>query len=146
MIFFYRLVNSLTGKIFTAISNNENLTESLGVDTMSKKILSFTISAVLAGIAGVLYGSFNVVISPEISYFARGMDVVAYLIIGGAGTMAGPVIGTLILMAIPELLQIVPSLKTFINGVILMLFLIFLPGGITGGVRKAWQRLTVRTK
>jgi branched-chain amino acid transport system permease protein len=147
MLFFSRLVNSLTGMTFTAISNNENLTESLGVNTMSRKILSFTISAMLAGIAGVLYGSFNVVISPEISYFARGMDVVAYLIVGGAGTMAGPIIGTIVLMAVPELLQIVPSLKTLINGIILMLFLIFLPGGITGGVKKAWQKLFLsRTK
>ncbi len=141
MIFFYRLVNSLTGKTFTAIASNENLTESLGVNTMSKKLLSFTLSAVLAGIAGILYGSYNVVISPDISYFARGMDVVAYLIVGGAGTMAGPIIGTVILMAVPELLQIVPSLKTLINGIILMLFLIFLPAGITGGFGKAWQKL-----
>jgi branched-chain amino acid transport system permease protein len=96
--------------------------------------LSFTISAMLAGIAGVLYGSYNVVISPEIAYFARSMDVVAYLIVGGAGTMAGPIFGTLVLMAIPELLQVVPSLKTLINGIILLLFLMFLPSGISGGI------------
>jgi ABC-type branched-subunit amino acid transport system permease subunit len=48
--------------------------------------------------------------------------------------MAGPIIGTLVLIAVPELLQVVPSLKTLINGIILMLFLVFLPSGITGGV------------
>ncbi len=132
ILFFHRLTITLTGKIFTAISCNENLTSALGINTMAKKILSFTISAVIAGVAGVLYGSYNVVISPEISYFARGMDVVAYLIVGGAGTLAGPLIGTFVLMAIPEILQIVPSLKTFINGVILMLFLLFMPSGISG--------------
>lgn len=133
MVFTHRLINSLLGKTLVAISYNETLTESLGIDTMSRKILSFTISAVVAGIAGVLYGSYNVVISPEIAYFARGMDVVAYLIVGGSGTMAGPILGTLVLMALPELLQVVPSLKTLLNGIILMLFLVFLPSGITGG-------------
>ncbi len=130
--FSHRLVHSLVGKRFIAISYNENLTESLGINTMSQKLLSFTISAILAGIAGVLYASYNVVISPDVTHFARGMDVVAYLIVGGAGTMAGPIIGTLVLMAIPEVLQIVPYLKTLINGIILMLFIIFLPNGIAG--------------
>jgi branched-chain amino acid transport system permease protein len=132
--FTHRLVRSLVGKTFLAISYNENLTESLGVNTMSRKLLSFTISAVIAGVAGILYASYNVVISPEIAYFARGMDAVAYLIIGGAGTLAGPIVGTLVLLAVPEMLQIVPSLKTLINGIILMLFILFLPGGIVGGV------------
>jgi len=133
MVFSHRLINSLIGRRFIAISYNEDLAESLGIDTMSSKILSFTISAIMAGIAGVLYASYNVVISPEMAYFARGMDVVAYLVVGGAGTMAGPVLGTLVLMAVPELLQVIPSLKTMINGIILMLFLIFLPSGISGG-------------
>jgi branched-chain amino acid transport system permease protein len=141
VLFCHRLVHSLVGKTFVAISYNENLTESLGVNTLSKKLLSFTISAMLAGIAGALYASYNVVISPDVTYFARGMDVVAYLIVGGAGTMAGPIIGTLVLMAIPEVLQIVPYLKTLINGVILMLFIIFLPNGIIGWFNMNLERL-----
>jgi branched-chain amino acid transport system permease protein len=122
----------LIGKRFIAISYNENLTESLGINTMSQKLLSFTISAILAGIAGVLYATYNAVISPELTHFARGMDVVAYLIVGGAGTMAGPLVGTMVLMTVPEVLQVLPYLKTLINGVILMLFILFLPNGIVG--------------
>lgn len=141
MVFSHRLINSLIGRRFIAISYNEDLTESLGIDTMSTKILSFTISAIMAGIAGVLYASYNVVISPEMAYFARGMDVVAYLVVGGAGTMAGPILGTLVLMAVPELLQVIPSLKTMINGIILMLFLIFLPSGISGGFKALKGRI-----
>jgi branched-chain amino acid transport system permease protein len=131
-VFCHRLVHSLIGKRFIAISYNENLTESLGINTMSQKLLSFTISAILAGIAGVLYATYNAVISPELTHFARGMDVVAYLIVGGAGTMAGPIVGTLVLMTVPEVLQIFPYLKTLINGIILMLFILFLPNGIIG--------------
>jgi branched-chain amino acid transport system permease protein len=141
VLFCYRLVHSLVGKRFIAISYDENLTESLGINTMSDKLLSFTISAMFAGIAGVLYATYNLVISPDVTYFARGMDVVAYLIVGGAGTMAGPIIGTLVLMAIPEVLQIVPYLKTLINGIILMLFIIFLPNGIIGWFNTILGRL-----
>jgi len=143
-LFIHRLVHSLVGRKLIAISYNENLTESLGINTMMQKLLSFTISAMLAGIAGVLYASYNVVISPEVSQFARGMDVVAYLIVGGAGTMAGPIIGTLVLMAIPEVLQIMPYLKTLINGVILMMFIIFLPNGITGWASVVSEKLRRR--
>jgi branched-chain amino acid transport system permease protein len=141
MAFSHRLVQSMVGRTFVAISHNENLTESLGVNTMGRKLLSFTISAMIGGLAGALYASYNVVISPDIAVLGKSMDVVANLIIGGAGSLAGPIIGTLVLMAVPELLQIVPSLKTLINGIILMLFLLFLPGGIVGGVRSLRSKM-----
>ncbi|MBI5603650.1 MAG: branched-chain amino acid ABC transporter permease [Deltaproteobacteria bacterium] len=131
----YRLVHSLLGMTFIAISEDENLAETLGVDTMKRKLLSFTISAVFGGVAGALYASYNVVISPDLAHFSRGMDVLAYVIVGGAGTVAGPIVGTLMLMAIPEVLQIVPYLKTLINGIILLLFVVFLPDGLAGGIK-----------
>jgi branched-chain amino acid transport system permease protein len=136
-----RLVYSLIGRTFVAISHDENLAESLGINTMRKKLLSFTISATFSGVAGALYASYNSVISPDIAYFARGMDVLAYLIVGGAGTMAGPIIGTFVMMAIPEALQIVPTLRTLINGIILLFFIIFLPTGIGGGFKALFSRL-----
>jgi branched-chain amino acid transport system permease protein len=142
MGFSNRLVKSMVGRTFVAISHNENLTESLGVNTMDRKLLSFTISAMIGGLAGALYASYNVVISPDIAMLGKSMDGVANLIIGGAGSLAGPIIGTLVLMAVPELLQIVPSLKTLINGIILMLFLLFLPGGIVGGVSSLRSKMT----
>jgi len=136
-----RLVYSLIGRTFVAISHDENLAESLGINTMRKKLLSFTISATFSGVAGALFASYNTVISPDIAYYARGMDLLSYLIVGGAGTMAGPVIGTFVMMAIPEGLQIVPTLRTLINGVILLVFLIFLPTGIGGGFKTLLPRL-----
>jgi branched-chain amino acid transport system permease protein len=136
----HRLVNSLVGRTFVAISHNENLAESLGINTMGKKLLSFTISAMFAGVAGALYASYNSVISPDIAHFSRGMDALACLIVGGAGTMAGPIIGTFVMMAIPEGLQIVPTLRTLIHGIILLFFLIFLPAGIAGGFKALFSR------
>jgi len=135
-----RLVRSLIGRTFVAISHDENLAESLGINTRRKKLLSFTISATFAGVAGALFASYNTVISPETAYYTRGMDVLACLIVGGAGTMAGPIVGTFVMMAIPEILQIVPTLRTFFHGIILLIFIIFLPTGIMGGLRTLSRR------
>jgi branched-chain amino acid transport system permease protein len=136
----HRLVRSLIGRTFIAISHDENLAEALGINTMQKKVLSFTISAVFSGVAGALYASYNSVISPDIAYFERGMDVLALLIVGGAGTMAGPIVGAFVMTAIPEGLQIVPTLRTLIDGVILLFFVIFLPAGIMGGFKALFER------
>ncbi len=136
----YRLVHSLLGMTFIAIAQDENLTETLGVDTMKRKLLSFTISAVFGGVAGALYASYNVVISPDLAHFSRGMDVLTYVIVGGAGTVAGPIIGTLMLTAIPEVLQIIPYLKTLINGMVLLLFVVFLPGGLVVGLKTLFSK------
>jgi branched-chain amino acid transport system permease protein len=135
-----RVVRSLVGKTFVAIAHDENFAESVGINTMAKKLLSFTISAVFTGVAGALFASFNGVISPDLASLGRGMDSLAYLIVGGAGTMAGPVVGTLVMMVIPEVLQIVPYLKTLINGIILLLFILLLPTGITGGFTAIFSR------
>jgi len=135
-----RLVDSLVGRTFVAISHNENLAEALGINTMQKKLISFTISAIFSGVAGALYASYNSVISPDIAYFGRGMDVLALLIVGGAGTMAGPMVGAFVMTAIPEGLQVVPTLRTLIDGVILLLFIIFLPTGIMGGFKTLFSR------
>ncbi len=132
---FHRIVRSLVGKTFVAIAHDEGFAESVGINTMAKKLLSFTISAIITGVAGALFAAFNGVISPDLAFFARGMDSRAYLIVGGGGTVAGPIVGTLVLMVIPEGLQIVPYLKTLINGIILLLFIILLPTGITGGLK-----------
>ncbi len=136
----YRIIHSLPGKTFIAISENENLVTSLGVRTMTKKLLSFTISATFTGVAGALYASYNGVISPDLANIMRGMDILTYLIVGGAGTMAGPIVGTIVLMALPEILQIVPSLKTLINGIVLLLFVIFCPAGIVETTARFFRR------
>jgi len=64
-------------------------------------------------------------------------------VIGGIATMGGPFIGPLVMVAIPELLQVVPGLKTLIYGIILLLFIIFMPSGIVGGLKRSISRISV---
>ena len=130
-----RLIKSLVGKTFIAISWNEDLAQSLGINTTRNKVLSFTISAMFAAVAGILYATYNSVISPGLAHFTEGVFPIVYLVVGGVGTMAGPIIGTMVLVVVPEILQSVLLLKTLSYGVILLLFVIFLPSGIVGNVK-----------
>jgi branched-chain amino acid transport system permease protein len=139
-----RLIKSLVGKSFIAIARDENLAQSLGINTLRRKLLSFVISTLYAGTAGILYASYNSVITPQMAHFTQGMNAVAYLVIGGSATLAGPFIGTIILAAIPEVLQIVPRLLAMINGFILLIFIIFFPTGIAGGFQFFFRKLQSR--
>jgi branched-chain amino acid transport system permease protein len=136
-----RLVHSLVGRTFIAISWDEDLAQSIGVNIMRRKLLSFTISAIYTGVAGVLYASYNSVITPHLAHFIQGMNSVVFLVVGGAATMAGPFVGTLVMMAVPEALQVLPILKITINGFVLLIFIIFLPAGMVGGFRLLVSRL-----
>lgn len=128
----HRVVHSLVGKTFIAISQNEDLARSLGINTVRVKLLSFVISALFAGVAGALYATFNSVVSPDLAHFIRGFDAFVFLIIGGVASIEGPFIGPLVMVAIPELLQVVVGLKTLIYGAILLMFVLFMPYGIIG--------------
>lgn len=128
----YRLIKSLVGRTFVAISQDENLTQSLGINTVYVKLLSFIISAMFAGVAGVLYATYNSVISPDLTHFIHGFNALVFVVIGGPATMEGPFIGSLVLVAVPEVLQVVAEFKTLIYGIILLVFIIFMPSGIVG--------------
>jgi branched-chain amino acid transport system permease protein len=142
----YRLVNSLIGKSFIAISWDEDLTESLGINTMRCKLVCFIISSTFAAVAGILFASYNSVISPHIAHFTQGFNALVYVVIGGLATIGGPFIGSLVLVAVPELLQVVPELKTLIYGVVLVVFVIFMPSGIAGGFKLQLPTLAELTR
>ncbi len=138
----HRLVNSLAGRGFVAVSKDETLAQSLGINTMRCKLTSFVISTLYAGAAGSFYAAHNSVITPHVAHFTQGMNAVAYLVIGGSATMSGPFLGTIVLLTLPEGLQVLPRLMSMINGAVLLTFLVFLPSGIAGGlglVLKKWN-------
>ena len=128
----YRLVHSLVGRTFIAVSQDDELTQSLGINTTVVKLVSFVISAMFAGVAGVLYATYNSVVSPDLANFIHGFNAFVFVVIGGVATMAGPFIGPLVMVALPEILQAVAGLKTLFYGIILLSFIMFMPSGIVG--------------
>lgn len=141
LLVIYRIVHSMMGRSFIAIRGNEELAESIGINAMRTKLLSFLISTFFAGLAGVLYASYIGFLSPEISDYHVTFELLIFCLIGGLGTMPGPLIGAFILTVISELLHDVAVPRLVAYGFLLVLIIIFFRGGIVGGIRILGQNL-----
>jgi branched-chain amino acid transport system permease protein len=142
ILIIYRIVHSMMGRTFMAIRGNEELAESLGMSAMKAKLLSFLISTFFAGWAGVLYAAYIGFLSPEISDYHVTFELLTFCLIGGLGTMVGPLIGAFLLTIISELLHGIAIPRLVAYGFVLIIIMIFLRGGITGGVRTLWLSLS----
>lgn len=123
------LVRGKVGRAFLAIHSNELAAESLGVNTARLKLAVFVISAVLAGLAGGLYACAINYLSPEPFGFGFSVLLVTMVIVGGMGSLWGPVLGAAILGILPELLRNFKDFDILIYGLLLMVIVIFLPQG-----------------
>ncbi|MGM0899565.1 MAG: branched-chain amino acid ABC transporter permease [Bacillota bacterium] len=130
----YRIVHSLSGRTYIAIRNSEDLAQTIGINTTKNKLMVFVISTFFAGLAGALYASFIRFIGPDIGYITITFDLLTYLIVGGIGTLSGPVVGTILLVWISQQLQFLQDYRMMIFGPILTLLVIFYPRGISGGL------------
>ncbi len=128
----YFIVHSLVGKSFLAIRNSEDLALSIGISTTKNKLLSFVLSTFFAGLAGTLYASFIQFIGPDISNLNVTFDLLVYMIVGGIGTLSGPLIGTLLIIFLSQNLQFLQDYRMLIFGPLLTLIIIFSPRGIAG--------------
>ena len=140
----YRIVNSLVGRSFIAIRNSEELAQTIGIHLMKNKLLSFVISTFFAGLAGGLYASFVRFLGPGIGHITVTFDMLTYLLVGGIGSMAGPLIGTLLITWITQSLQFLQDYRMIIFGPILVLLIIYMPYGIVGAARTLWAKYKLR--
>lgn len=145
----YRIVHSLVGRTFIAIRNSEELALSIGISTRKNKLLAFVLSTFFAGLAGALYASFIRFLGPEIGSTTITFDMLMYLIVGGIGTLSGPIIGTIIIVWLSQHLQFLQDYRMLLFGPLLALLIIFSPRGIVGmivDIREKWkQRKKVNT-
>lgn len=128
-----RIMTSIIGRTYIAIRNSEELAQTIGIDTMKQKMVSFVLSTFFAGLSGGLYAAFVRFIGPDISYINVTFDMLTYLIVGGIGTLSGPLIGTLIVVWLSQYLQFLQDYRMLIFGPLLTLLIIFYPRGIAGG-------------
>lgn len=142
LFFIRRLIYSPVGSNYLAIRGSEVLAESLGIHTMWNKLVSFTVSAFFAGLAGSLYASYHGFISPDTSNFHIGFDLLIYLLVGGVATLPGPLIGAAIMTILPESLQFLLEYRIIFYGGFLILVVIFIPRGLVGLWRSSlWPRI-----
>ena len=129
------------GRAFRAVSQSEIAAKSLGIDPTSMRTISFSISASFAGVAGALYAYQNQYVSPESIGFFDSLRYLLMVVVGGAGTWLGPVVGAAILTLLPEVFQSLLGWQTFAYGALLAGTVYFAPLGVTGVAKSFLLRL-----
>ena len=119
------LVNSRSGRAITATRDNRIAAESVGIDVTKFKLLAFTVSAALAGVAGVLYAHNLSML--KVSGFDYNMSILilVYVVLGGIGNLRGSIIATVILYALPELLRGFANYRMLIYAIVLIIMMLF---------------------
>ena len=126
----WRLRRSRVGRAFESIKEDETAAGLMGVDVASFKMLAFVLGAAVAGLAGALNAHLTFFISPGEYGFDRAVDILTMTILGGIGSLSGPVVGAVMLTLLPELLRSFKDFRLVVNGFILVLIVLFLPKGI----------------
>jgi branched-chain amino acid transport system permease protein len=140
LVFYFiqsRLLKSPNGLILLSIKEKEDLTESLGVDIRKHKLICFILSSIMMGIAGALYAHYIGFLSPEDSSIFMQFQGVIFCVIGGLGTLLGPIIGSVLLNVVPEFLHFFKEYRLIFLGVLLISFVTFFPHGIMGLLLKS---------
>lgn len=124
------LYYSVSGRSLRAIEGSEIGANTLGVNTFRAKVIAFSLSAAMAGLAGAMYAHFNQFASPETFGFFTSVLMVVMVALGGVGSLWGPVFGAAVLTVVPELLRRFQDAELLIFGICMILVLLYLPGGI----------------
>lgn len=128
------LVRSRLGRVLIAIREDEVLAEFTGAPIMRSKVTALAISAFVAGLGGLLIGPFLTVLSPnQFSVFAS-VDMIVMVVVGGAGTLAGPLLGAVFLTYVPEAFGFLRDVRPILMGGLLIAVTLFLPGGLLGAL------------
>jgi branched-chain amino acid transport system permease protein len=136
----WNLVNSAVGRALRAVGDSELAASAMGVDAARAKRSVFVLSAVYASVAGSLYAHYITVISPEIFSFLASVVLILMVAIGGIGRYWGPVLGALLLTALPEYLRKYGDYEVPLYGLALIVVMLFLPRGLAGLLERRGSR------
>lgn len=130
-----RIRNSRLGLELFAVRDDQGAARSVGVKATKVKVIAFSISALAAGVAGCFFAHYVHNIHPESFTVGMSFYIILMVIIGGIGTIAGPIFGAIFLTVLPEYLRFFQDYKMIIYGLTLMVFIIFFPRGLFGMYR-----------
>jgi branched-chain amino acid transport system permease protein len=138
----YLLTVSPFGLTLRGIRESESRMRVLGYDVWMHKYLIFVIAGTFCGVGGVVYGYYNAFVSPADVSLVASANALLMVILGGTGTLFGPVIGSALLVFLQNLLSGVTQRWLTVLGAILVLAVIYAPAGIVGAVQALLHRLT----
>jgi branched-chain amino acid transport system permease protein len=134
------VVRSEFGRILVALRQDERLAQARGINAMLYKTAVFALGSAIAGFGGVLQISFLRVAAPATFSLGESINAVLVVIVGGAGSLAGPALGALVFVGLPEYLRVASEWRLVVFGVVLVLLMLFAPRGLAGLLERVWRR------
>jgi len=139
------IVNSRTGRALKAIRKDERLAASVGINTLRYKMYVFIVSALFSGVAGSVWVHYNQFIGPGTGGFFRSFMLFIMVVVGGAGSILGPLFGTGIVVIVRDYLELAsPPVMNILFGGLLMVVIIFSPEGVYPWLRDLARGKTTR--
>lgn len=135
------LANSRIGRALRALHDSEVAARVMGVNTRLLKVQIFALSAMISSIAGSLYAHTVTFISPASFGFNFSVELLTMVVIGGLGSIYGSVLGATLLTLLPEFLRAAHDYDIIIYGALLMLMVMFMPGGLVRGIPELFMKL-----
>ncbi|MFJ2484761.1 ATP-binding cassette domain-containing protein [Pseudomonas sp. NPDC087639] len=142
LAFYQRLRHSGCGKAMLAVKASEIAARSLGFNPVLSKTLAFALSAALTGLAGAVLAPLLMFINPESFPFSQSILFVLAVIVGGSGTLFGPLLGALLIVLVPELLSDFAEYRLLIFSTLLLVVLWIAPNGLLGALARRWIKPT----
>ena len=142
LVVLYRIERSRTGMNWMAIAQSPLVASSIGINETKFRVLAFAVGCFFAGLAGSVYPHYSTVLSPSSFSLMPSINLVIFLLFGGARYFAGPIIGVIVLMAIPEIFRSMKEYAPYIVGVFMLLVIFVMPQGLAGLFESARLRLS----
>jgi branched-chain amino acid transport system permease protein len=136
ILVFSRLNHSRIGRGWVAIREDEKAAEAMGVNVFGLKVLAFAVGAFLAGMAGAIKAHHDVSVTPDQFVFLESAFLLAAIVLGGMGTIAGVLVGAVILKLLPEKLRFFSEYRLLLFGLLLVLMMRFRPEGLVASHRR----------
>jgi len=146
IIALYRIEFSRIGTNLKAIAQSHVVASSVGINEGGYRILAVGVGCFFVGLAGASYAHYNMVLSCSSFNFMATLWLVMYVLIGGVSSFAGPIVGTIILIIIPEYFRDLKMYSPFVNAVILGIVVYLMPQGLVGLPRLVKSKFTERRK
>ncbi|MCZ4292145.1 branched-chain amino acid ABC transporter permease [Hoeflea alexandrii] len=134
------LLKSSFGRVAVGIRENEVRVALMGYDVSARKTVLFSVGAAVAGLAGALFANWGEIVTPNLFSLGQSAEIIIWCIVGGLGTRIGPIVGAAGLAYLKFLLGQQSMIdNTLLTGIILVLFVLFLPKGLVPAIVSLWR-------